>query len=80
MDNLRKFAKYVRLTNGNRAGIFYILVSMAFGLFIPYFVGEAVDDLNAGLHLGTRSSITPTPDPGHQLHERHFFLFCKGGR
>ncbi len=27
-------------------GIFFILVSMAFGLLIPYLIGQAVDDLN----------------------------------
>jgi ATP-binding cassette subfamily B multidrug efflux pump len=49
MEQLRKFAKYVTPYKWQiGAGIFYILVSMAFGLFIPYFVGEAVDDLNAG--------------------------------
>jgi ATP-binding cassette subfamily B protein len=48
MEQLRKFAKYIKPYKWQiTAGIFYILISMAFGLFIPYFVGAAVDDLQA---------------------------------
>lgn len=47
MDQLRKFARYFTPYKWQiTAGIFYILVSMAFGLFIPYYVGAAIDDLH----------------------------------
>ena len=36
------------------AGIFFILCSMSFGLFVPYMVGQAIDDLRAGV---TREKI-----------------------
>ncbi|MBV9217115.1 MAG: ABC transporter ATP-binding protein [Acidobacteria bacterium] len=46
MEQLRKFAKYFAPYKGTiLAGIGCILVSMAFGLFVPYMVGRAVDDL-----------------------------------
>ena len=50
MEQLRKFAlffkpyKWVILV-----GIFFILCSMAFGLFVPFLVGRAVDDLGSGV-------------------------------
>src|SRR3954447_13875053 len=50
MEQLRKFAKYFRPYKGTiLAGIFFILCSMAFGLFVPYMVGQAVDDLGRGV-------------------------------
>lgn len=46
MEQLKKFAKYFKPYKGTiLLGILCILVSMAFGLFIPYMVGQAVDDL-----------------------------------
>ena len=49
MEQLRKFARYFTPYKWSiLAGIFFILVSMAFGLFVPYMVGKAVDDLAAG--------------------------------
>jgi len=48
MEQLRKFAKYFTPYKWQIAtGIFFILISMAFSLFVPYFVGQAVDDLHA---------------------------------
>ena len=48
MEQIRKFAKYFSPYRWQiAAGVFFILVSMAFGLFIPYYVGRAVDDLGA---------------------------------
>ena len=50
MEQLRKFARYFapyKATIG--LGILCILVSMAFGLFVPYMVGKALDDLNNGV-------------------------------
>ncbi|MBP9664921.1 MAG: ABC transporter ATP-binding protein [Pyrinomonadaceae bacterium] len=50
MEQLRKFARYFRPYRGTVAvGIGCIAASMAFGLFVPFMVGRAVDDLNAGV-------------------------------
>ncbi|HMJ08450.1 MAG TPA: ABC transporter ATP-binding protein [Pyrinomonadaceae bacterium] len=50
MEQLRKFATYFKPYKWHiLSGIFFILVSMAFGLLIPYLVGQAVDDLAAGV-------------------------------
>ncbi len=47
MEQLRKFARYFKPYKGTiLIGISCIAVSMAFGLFVPYMVGQAVDDLN----------------------------------
>ena len=52
MEQLRKFFKYVTPYKWPIiAGIFYILVSMAFGLFVPYYVGVAIDDLGKEITL-----------------------------
>ena len=46
MEELRKFARYFTPYKWSiLSGILFILVSMAFGLFIPYLIGQAVDDL-----------------------------------
>jgi len=46
MEQLKKFARYFAPYKGTiLLGILCILVSMAFGLFVPYMVGQAVDDL-----------------------------------
>jgi len=46
MDQIRKFAKYFKPYKWYLfGGIFFILCSMLFGLFVPYMVGRAVDDL-----------------------------------
>ena len=50
MEQLRKFARYFKPYKWTIvAGIFFILCSMAFGLFVPYLVGKAVDDLSIGI-------------------------------
>ncbi|MDM7921739.1 MAG: ABC transporter transmembrane domain-containing protein, partial [Pyrinomonadaceae bacterium] len=50
MEQLRKFGKYFRPYKWNVfAGVFFILLSMSFGLMIPSLVGMAVDDLAAGI-------------------------------
>jgi ATP-binding cassette subfamily B protein len=47
MEELRKFARYFMPYKWHvAAGILFILVSMAFGLLIPYLVGQAIDDLS----------------------------------
>ncbi|MBC7901679.1 MAG: ABC transporter ATP-binding protein [Saprospiraceae bacterium] len=46
MEQLRKFARYFQPYKWHLiSGIFFILVSLCFGLFVPYLVGQAVDDL-----------------------------------
>ena len=46
---LRKFLRYLKPYRWQMiAGISCILVSLGFGLFVPYLVGRAVDDLSAG--------------------------------
>jgi ATP-binding cassette subfamily B multidrug efflux pump len=50
MEQLKKFAKYfVPYKRVILAGVGCILVSMAFGLFVPYMVGQAVDDLTVSI-------------------------------
>lgn len=52
MEQFRKFAKYFSRYKGHVAlGILFILISMVFGLVVPYVVGIAIDDLNAGITL-----------------------------
>jgi len=59
MDQLKKFARYFKPYRWTiAAGIFFILCSMAFGLFVPYMVGAAVDDLGKGV---TREKIIYYP-------------------
>jgi ATP-binding cassette subfamily B multidrug efflux pump len=46
VEQLRKFARYFTPYKwAILSGIFFILVSMSFGLFIPYMIGKAVDDM-----------------------------------
>jgi len=46
MEQLKKFARYFKPYKWTiLLGILFILCSMAFGLLIPYLVGQAVDDL-----------------------------------
>jgi ATP-binding cassette subfamily B protein len=46
MDQLRQFARYFGPYKKQIAsGIFFILCSMIFGLFVPFLVGMAIDDL-----------------------------------
>ena len=59
MEQIRKFAVYFKPYKWViLLGIFFILCSMAFGLFVPYMVGQAVDDLGAGI---TRDKIIYYP-------------------
>jgi ATP-binding cassette subfamily B multidrug efflux pump len=49
MEELKKFARYFKPYKLHVIlGIFFILCSMAFGLLIPYLVGQAIDFLRAG--------------------------------
>ncbi|MGI8786140.1 MAG: ABC transporter ATP-binding protein [Pyrinomonadaceae bacterium] len=48
MEELKKFTRYFAPYKYHIiSGILFILVSMAFGLLIPYYVGRAIDDLSA---------------------------------
>jgi ATP-binding cassette subfamily B protein len=50
MEQLKKFARYFKPYKWHIvSGILCILVSMLFGLLVPYLVGVAVDDLAAGV-------------------------------
>jgi ATP-binding cassette subfamily B multidrug efflux pump len=50
MEQLRKFARYLRPYKSTIVlGVLCILVSMAFGLFVPFMVGRAVDDLTLSI-------------------------------
>jgi ATP-binding cassette subfamily B protein len=47
MEELKKFARYFKPYKWRVIlGIVFILLSMAFGLLIPYLVGQAIDDLS----------------------------------
>ncbi|HVF47707.1 MAG TPA: ABC transporter ATP-binding protein [Pyrinomonadaceae bacterium] len=53
MEQLRKFLPFIKPYRWTiLAGVFFILCSMAFGLFVPYMVGQAVDDLGAEVTQG----------------------------
>ncbi|MGQ0541695.1 MAG: ABC transporter ATP-binding protein [Blastocatellia bacterium] len=59
MEQLKKFARYFKPYKWHiAAGISSILVSMVFGLMVPYLVGMAVDDLGAGV---TREKVIYYP-------------------
>jgi len=48
MEELKKFARYFKPYKWRViVGILFILFSMAFGLLIPFLVGQAIDDLSA---------------------------------
>ena len=58
MEQLRKFAIYFKPYKGTiLLGIFFILCSMAFGLFVPFMVGQAVDDLSKGITRDRKSVV-----------------------
>ncbi|MEO7538667.1 MAG: ABC transporter ATP-binding protein [Pyrinomonadaceae bacterium] len=59
MEQLKKFANYFKPYKWTIIlGILCILASMSFGLFVPYMVGQAIDDLSAGI---TRDKIIYYP-------------------
>ncbi|MCY7348087.1 MAG: ABC transporter ATP-binding protein/permease [Pyrinomonadaceae bacterium] len=50
MEELKKFARYFKPYKYQViVGILFILVSMAFGLLVPFYIGRAIDDLSAGV-------------------------------
>lgn len=53
MEELRKFSRYLAPYKWRMiGGILCILVSMSLGLFIPYIIGQGVDDLAASVTWG----------------------------
>lgn len=55
MEEIKKFARYFKPYKLHVIfGVLFIAVSMAFGLFIPYLVGQAIDDIGKE---ATRSKI-----------------------
>ncbi len=47
MEELKKFVRYFKPYKWQVIfGVFFIAVSMAFGLFVPYLVGQAIDDIS----------------------------------
>ncbi|MCU1288667.1 MAG: ABC-type multidrug transport system, ATPase and permease component [Acidobacteria bacterium] len=59
MEEFKKFARYFMPYKWHViAGILFILISMAFGLLIPYLVGRAIDDLSSQV---TREKIITYP-------------------
>ena len=47
MEELKKFVRYFKPYKWHVVfGILFILLSMAFGLLVPYLVGQAIDDLS----------------------------------
>lgn len=56
MEELRKFAGYFTPYKWHVvAGIFFILCSMSFGLYVPYLVGDAIDDFKMSEFNGSLS-------------------------
>ena len=50
MEQLRKFARYFGPYKWYLGGgILAILISLLFGLLVPYLVGKAIDDFAAGV-------------------------------
>ena len=59
MEELKKFVRYFKPYKWHvGAGILCILISMAFGLLVPYYVGQAIDDLSQDI---TREKIIYYP-------------------
>lgn len=61
MNDLRKFATYfLPYKHYLIAGVSFILLSVSFNLMIPYYVGQAVDDLTSEITWGkiTRYALT----------------------
>jgi ATP-binding cassette, subfamily B, multidrug efflux pump len=56
MEEIRKFARYFAPYKWNVvAGILFIFFGMLFGLYVPYLIGDAIDDIKISLYNGTLS-------------------------
>ena len=79
MEQLRKFARYFAPYKGTIAlgDHSCILVSMAFGLFVPFMVGRAIDELGSSI---TREKIIYYPLVILAINAMSgVFLFSSGG-
>lgn len=54
MEEIKKFARYFKPYKWNMiAGILFIFFGMLFGLYVPYLVGDAIDDIKTSLYNET---------------------------
>jgi ATP-binding cassette subfamily B multidrug efflux pump len=54
MEEIKKFARYFAPYKWHLVfGVLFILISMVFGLLIPFYIGQAIDDLTASSTNGT---------------------------
>jgi ATP-binding cassette subfamily B multidrug efflux pump len=54
MEEIRKFARYFKPYKWNvMAGVLFIFCGMLFGLYVPYLVGDAIDDIKTSLYNQT---------------------------
>jgi ATP-binding cassette subfamily B protein len=54
MEEIRKFARYFKPYKWNvLAGVLFIFFGMLFGLYVPYLVGDAIDDIKMSLYNQT---------------------------
>jgi ATP-binding cassette, subfamily B, multidrug efflux pump len=54
MEEIRKFARYFSPYKWNILfGILFIFFGMLFGLYVPYLIGGAIDDIKISLYNGT---------------------------
>lgn len=54
MEEIKKFARYFKPYKWNVfAGVLFIFFGMLFGLYVPYLVGDAIDDVKTSLYNET---------------------------
>lgn len=79
MEEIKKFARYFKPYKWNIiAGIVFIFFGMLFGLYVPYLVGNAIDDIRISVYNGTLSVYKISIDVGLILAvslTSAFFLF-----
>ena len=56
MEEIKKFARYFKPYKWNViTGILFIFFGMLFGLYVPYLIGDAIDDIKTSLYNETLS-------------------------
>ena len=54
MEEIKKFARYFTPYKWNVIfGIVFIFFGMLFGLYVPYLIGHAIDDIKISLYNNT---------------------------
>jgi ATP-binding cassette subfamily B protein len=54
MEEIKKFARYFKPYKWNiLAGVLFIFFGMLFGLYVPYLVGDAIDDIKISIYNKT---------------------------